>query len=432
MTDNSNVNNLEMAGIKTVAVSVLIVAAISANVLFAQAQGWAHALGKSTHLISLLLCIFLAVEYAGRGVALYVSALLFAYVMSDLFGMSGPYLVMLCTLYFFVGALISAQAKDAAVTTLQVISLASGLVMLLQVLGLSEWTQFFNTAGGGDIPLTPYPTFLVPVDQLQAHHVQGRPTGLFHSNPFACFIVLVTFSLTQSTKRMRSIGVQICLCAVAVITLAKIAYLGVLIVLAVIAKTGDAEDRRAAIRCAAMFVAFAILYSVLFPGLTQVFMFNHQTLVVSLMTRLIDIAVTLSPDLLAPALRELLASVERVFAASGNSPAAAHLYPQLIETYSKERLSAYTAIFEARAGLLPMLALGVLLACINRRVRHAARFAYHQMTVSDWSLLAALATFSLAANFVSAQIFWLFIGMAVPTGVTQTVVDRRRLQADQR
>ncbi len=399
-------------------VPVFIVTAISANVLTAQTSEWLVLAGRGCHLASICLAVSFAVV-SSRASVVFVAALVLSFLAGALLGARQLYIHLLCILFLFAGALTSKFYRKSLTTTFQALTLISGVVMLLQVLGVGEWVQYLNTAGGSEIPLTPFPTFLVSAQDLLAQHVQGRPVGLFHSNPFACLIVLVTMALTLANDDQRPFWLDAALGAVAVITLAKAVYLGtVLIALLTIGK-GDWRQRSGALRFSFMFTGLLIAYVALFPGLTSIFMFNPQTFVVSVMTRVIDIGVTVAPQHEA----QLMAFLVWIESIVGSRQLTNHLIPQLIDVYSQDRLSIFTLIYQVRTGFLVCLAVLFLVACTSRPTRRGLTWLGRSFGLQELALLVALFSISLAANFAGAQLFWLFVGMAIPSCVTDAVVD---------
>ncbi|EJC82701.1 hypothetical protein Rleg4DRAFT_4427 [Rhizobium leguminosarum bv. trifolii WSM2297] len=399
-------------------VPVFIITAIAANVLTAQTRDWLMLAGRGCHLASIGFAVSLALA-ASRGNLVFIAALIISFVAGALLGARELYVDLLCILFLFAGALVSRYDLKRTTCTLQLLTLASGVLMFLQVVGVGEWTQYLNTAGGSEIPLTPFPTFLVPAQDLMAQHVQGRPVGLFHSNPFACLIVLVTLALTLSSDEERSVWLDISLGAVAVLTLAKAVYLGVALIVLLTVYRGSERQRSSALRFAFMFVGLVIAYIALFPGLTSIFMFNPQTFVVSVMTRIIDIGVTLAPQHKA----ELMAFLEWIESIVGSAELTSHLIPQLIDIYSQERLSIFTLIYQVRTGFVIFLGVLFLITCTSRSTRHGLIWTKNSFALQDLALLVALFSISLAANFAGAQLFWFFVGLAIPSSITDAIVD---------
>lgn len=399
-------------------VPVLIITAIAANVLTAQTREWLVLGGRACHLASIGFAVSLALA-ASRGSLAFIAALIFSFAAGTLLNARELYLDLLCILFLLAGSLVSRYDLKRATCTLQLLTLASGVLMFLQVIGVAEWTQYLNTSGGSEIPLTPFPTFLVPAQDLMAQHVQGRPVGLFHSNPFACLIVLVTLALTLSGDEERPLWLDVSLAAVAVLTLAKAVYLGAALIVWLTAYRGSERLRSSALRFAFMFAGLVIAYVALFPGLTSIFMFNPQTFVVSVMTRVIDIGVTLAPQHRV----ELMAFLEWIESIVGSAPLTSHLIPQLIDIYSHERLSIFTLIYQVRTGFVILLGVLFLIACTSRATRHGLVWIRQSFAHQNLTLLVALLSISLAANFAGAQLFWFFVGMAIPTSITDAIVD---------
>jgi len=400
---------------------LLILTSIAANVLTAQANGTLVLAGRGCHLASVVLAIVFALA-TSKKTMVFVIALFLSFIAGELLGAKQLYVQLLSILFLFTGALSSRLCFDRVELTLQILTLVSGVAMILQVLGVGQWVQYLNTAGGTEIPLTPFPTFLVPARDLLAQHVQGRPVGLFHSNPFACLIVLVTIALTLASNKIRPLWLDVALAAVAVITLAKAVYLGTALIILLTIYKGNERQGSLALRFAFMFAGLVVAYIALFPGLTTIFMFNPQTFVVSIMTRIIDIGVTVAPQHKA----ELMAFLAWVETVVGSAELTNHLIPQLVDIYSQDRLSIFTLIYQVQTGFVVSLAIVFLITCTNKATRRAFVWIREAFNAQSLSLLVGLFSISLAANFAGAQLFWFFVGLAVPSSVTNALVDDLR------
>lgn len=366
--------------------------------------------GRALHLASILCGITLLVRAnAGGWVYVAVVAGLFAIGLA---GYRLPYEVGLSVLFLAVGAVLAAQSRQSATTVVLAITIVSGLMMLLQALGVGEWTQTLTTHGivadGPDATKEPNPSLFVGYYDLHANYLQGRPAGLLHSNQFASLIVLFALALRVGERADRHWLFDAALCVTAVLTLAKVVFLGMGLLLAFQYLRGS---RAIAIRFALFTGAALVAYAVFFPGMFLTYFLSLHNIWQSVAIRIADTLALLGSN--TEEIKGTLLSVD--FGLRKDGQITDGLLERLAGASEGGRVSAFTALAPYAAVLYALTAVALIGACMNAAARNAT---VHWMRTNvgqeHVSVLIALGTFCLAANFLGAQIFWLMAGFAVP------------------
>lgn len=394
-----------------------ILCAIAA-VVFANQPNELATIGRTFHLASIALLAALLFLYRRNAVAyIGLCAMLFAIGVA---GYRLPYEVALCVLFMGAGIVIGSLHRKAATIAVLAATIASGLLMFLQVAGVSEWTQILTThgtvAGAPDVPKIPMPTIFLGYREVEANFLQGRPAGLFHSNQFASLIILFALALSISRKGERSLVVDTALCATAVLSLAKVVFLGLALMLIYRFVSGGREGKAAAMRFAALTAVALVAYAVLFPGMFQLYFFNAHNVWQSVASRVADMLAVLgfSPD----QIRTILMSDWFTFGMRRDGQIKDALVDHLASVDKQGRTTAFSTLAHHAAILYGGGAAAILLFSLNTPVRrNTAAWCREHFSHEHVTLLIAIGSFCLAANFLGAPIFWLIAGFAVPLAV---------------
>jgi len=204
------------------------------------------------------------------------------------------YIVSLNVLFCVSGAIVALERPALIYKQVMTILLLSFVLMLFQVTGAGAWTQLLASYGEGNLT-EPVSTLFVPEGRLNYLLVQGRPAGIIYSNVILSLIIMFGFVLHFSRNNKAFKGGTALLCGVAVLAMAKIAFVGFVVTAVLVFVLGDRRQRRRMVRATGLLVVFVGLYAVLFPGLfaTNV---SVSTLRASVFYRVNDIMAAMNPN----------------------------------------------------------------------------------------------------------------------------------------
>lgn len=205
------------------------------------------------------------------------------------------YVTLLNVLFCISGAIVAFQRPTLVYRQVMVICLLNFVAMVLQVTGAGAWTQLLTTHGEGNLA-EPVSTLFVRADQVDYRLVQGRPAGISYSNVILSLIILFAYALHFSRSRGTVRGGTTLICAVAVLSMAKIALVGFFITAALVLLVGDRRLRLRMAGATVLFMAFLGLYAVLFPGLIATNL-SSSTVGASFFYRANDIMAAINPSL---------------------------------------------------------------------------------------------------------------------------------------
>jgi hypothetical protein len=174
------------------------------------------------------------------------------------------YLIFLNVLYCITGAIIAIRHYDIIYKQLLFICFINVIFMFLQVAGVGEWTQFLTTHG--DKLAEQVETLFVTSNQPSYSYIQSRPAGLLHSNIVLSLIVLFALALHLGRQYGRFAAGTYILCAMAVLSMAKIVFFGMIVMTVVMMITGNRLQRISVFKAAAVFIFMLCLYALLFPS----------------------------------------------------------------------------------------------------------------------------------------------------------------------
>lgn len=301
-----------------------------------------------------------------------------------------------CGVAFAAGLVISVRAPERTARQLWWVSAICLPLMILQVLGVGEWTQVLRTDlhDAGYAIRTQYPTLFKQTGEVVLNVIQSRPAGIFPSNNLLSMVLLFVAAWHFALSKGRgSWWRDLVLLAAAVLSMAKIVFLALAVLLLWLVLTGGRARRWRAIRAAVMMAALLAVYIELFPGLFE-YNLDWDRTVLNFQLRLNDLLY-----------------------ASGNRTLQDYAMSNLVDVKAQEaifiegqRESGYATIVR----VLPLLALGGLLLLIPYigGLRGLRRFAGHLVLLSTSTLLMLILA-PMITSFLSGVLFWFLAAPAL-------------------
>ena len=279
-------------------------------------------LGQVLYWCSLCIAMYVVQQNFGRSYWLYllVSLLVVSRMASyiEMPGTYSMYILFMLMLFASAGASLILQAPQIVNTQAKIFFILSFPVMILQISGFSEWVQTFNTlynittSNGATV----HPEFFLlslfntPVDSLIENYgygetsyyfkylsMQSRPPGLTHSSAMLAVFILAGTALHLGRLRGKQVRFyDLVLVSVVVFSGAKLALLGFIAIVfqAILGASRKIRFRLISILCLLPIVL--LLYSFIFPA-SKNHNFSPSAFEVSFLTRAIDAAVDVNPDL---------------------------------------------------------------------------------------------------------------------------------------
>jgi hypothetical protein len=227
------------------------------------------------------------------------------------------YYVFLNMLFCAAGAVIVTRYPNLIYKQVMIICLLNVAFMIMQVTGVGgKSSQFLTTHGVSErrkqsMYEQPAPVLFVPEEDIEASLIQARPAGLSHSNIILSLIVLFGLTLHLSRDRNRFAWGTLLLCVMAVLSMAKIVFLGFTLIFLYLMFAGTRGQRWLALKALAIMTVFLILYSVFFPGLFAINL-SWFNIGFSFFVRLSDVGRAFGPgSFFQRVLNEALAPLER-------------------------------------------------------------------------------------------------------------------------
>lgn len=393
------------------AIAYLVFGTIAAVVFTNQPNEVLQIFGRCFHLLNIAASAAITTAFLGSGAAAYVAIVAGLFTLDKLTGVRMPYIIALNVLFLFAGMVAFSMSRKNVATTLAIITIASGIIMLAQIIGVGEWTQLLTThgtiAGGPDFSKLPSPALFVGYYESVANPLQGRPAGLFHSNQFASLIILVTLAMVMTVDVPKAIEATVCVTGV--LSLSKAVFLGLFLM---VVYYFFFVDRGKSVRFATYTVLALVVYALLFPGLFLIFFANPQALWGSVIVRIADFgSAAFGWD--REANLAMLSFVQSE--GYGGARISPGITPAIVDA-TGVRVSGYSVLVPFTPILLSVLTLFTYVVCISKRIRASIR---DFLTPSRVTLIISLLTFSLASNFLSSQIFWFFAGLAAAVPILQ-------------
>lgn len=294
-------------------------------------------------------------------------------------------------LFCAAGALVASERPGLVYRQLLVMAVISIPLMVIQISGVTAWSEVLNTEHTEDAP-APAPTLFVAIDDLQYRTAQARPTGFTHANNFLS--LLAAFAVALHFSRVRTPWLtwrDLVLVAFAVLTMAKVALLVLAVVILWKLWHGGPIERRRAARVGLFACAALVAYAVLFPGLL-VSNIGFYKLTYSFFIRANDLAAQLPDGSIKRWLEVQLAGTPTLPEARGGGLSG---YAQAVAFLPTAVLGAFL--------LFPFFSSGM--RTFKRRYGHSL-----DTTVL---ILFVVVLYPAAVPMLRAQIFWFIAGFAL-------------------
>lgn len=175
------------------------------------------------------------------------------------------YVAFRCTLFCFAGAYIAIYHYRVIYKQLMVICLLNAPIMFFQVAGIGEWLQFFATENT-TIDYRIVQTLFNPILEHGYSVIQTRPSGFLYSNNRLSQYIIFGFAMHLSIVRKRYWWGTFILCAMAVLSMAKIVFAGMAALILFILIAGRRHQKKWCLNTVITFSLLWMIYIYLFPG----------------------------------------------------------------------------------------------------------------------------------------------------------------------
>ncbi len=369
-------------------------------------QSWSAYLniGKTVNVITILVALCLTFNLA-KPKAWLAFVLIFFCVATgrhnSLF--SGSYIVMKCLLYAGASAALFIQRPLLISRQFLFISMASTLMMLLQVLGIGEWTLWLTTHGayadGLQHSKELVPTLFISKESLNSSFLQGRPSGFLHSNQFAslvCIASIAYYYLVPPTKNRLLAFIPYA--GFAVLLLAKVVLLSVIAMSVLAFGLIKAKLRHLVGKIIIGYFLCMIIYYIFFPGIVSQYT-GAYTFSASFYSRIYDIVNTVQPNRIDknPLQANILEKVEKSIGQHESSKIA-HV----------KQISGISQLLKDW-----QLNFSVILLCLYIFIKRWQTGIQTNAILTNRALiyLVGVSSFLIAAPFLYAPSFWFFMGI---------------------
>lgn len=375
-----------------------------ASVLGNQSFVMAQVLGQFMALVSdaAAVVILLSAVQRKRWAVLLVMCVVITKVVRVASGSSiaeVAYISLLNLLFSVSGAIIALQRPTLVYRQVMAICLLSFIAMVLQVTGVGAWALTFSTYGDSNF-IAPVPTVFRDAGSLNYQLVQGRPAGVSYSNVIMSLIILFGFALHFSRKESALRGGTVLLCGVAVLSMAKITFVGLILIVPLVIAFGDHRQKKRVLWAVVLFAMCLGLYSVLFPGLFST-NFSANSIEASFFYRANDIMAALNPDIAFRALQN------PYFEGT----------PQLYMLGEEEYVSGYASliakIYDNIVPIAAIMAIGVFMF-VRGFIRLNQRFP--ELTLRVILIIVTIGIFPGTTPIWSANMFWFMAGLGCLPG----------------
>jgi hypothetical protein len=335
------------------------------------------------------------------GVLILIILLFFFKVGRIFAGESSTFLLLytlsLCCLFGVAGGLVLFHHSKIIYKQVTIFCWISIPLMLLQLIGAGEWTQFFRT----DLPQTigkiQCSTLFVDKDNIQILALQARPAGFCFANNFLSLIIMFALALHYGLRTSSKISLNdIGLCLIMVLAMAKICFLTFFIFVLWFLLFGSWKKKMRMVKVSVLFFFVIFLYAFMFPG---VFEYNtsFSNIRLNFILRALDLNKSIGGNVF---LRSVLDQIN----VSGDD------INRIEQEHQRgEHESGYATIGKA----LKLLA---VIICINFPLyfMSAKKFIVFYPGFKDLLILFILLLFlmPLITSFISGPVFWFIAGFS--------------------
>jgi len=195
------------------------------------------------------------------------------------------YIVLYGALISLSGSIMITSRFNLVYKQLYYICLLNILFMFMQVAGIADWSQFATTHAESIIDTYPIAFFnrtdVFDISQL-------RPAGLLYANQYLSMIALFGLVLHFSRKSEGFKSGTIVVCTMAVLAMAKLVFLGLILISLFIIIAGNKYQRRSMLKGITITLLLIYLYKLFFPGLFEANL-NSAQIIYSASTRISNI-----------------------------------------------------------------------------------------------------------------------------------------------
>jgi hypothetical protein len=197
------------------------------------------------------------------------------------------------TLIFIAGVIIAFERSKLVYTQVMIICFISVPFMVLQSAGVGGYSQLLATSYY-DYETAPdvQDTLFVPLADIDYDVRVFRPAGILRTGTILSLVFLFALPFHLSKSRGRFPGGTAVLCAMAVLSMGKIVFIGFIVIVLFILFKGNRRHQIESLKAIAFMLLFFLMYSIFFPGLLD-HNLGHDTEHYSLFVRLNDIVESL-------------------------------------------------------------------------------------------------------------------------------------------
>lgn len=303
------------------------------------------------------------------------------------------YTIVLGLVFCTAGAVVAIQRPRLIYKQVLWVCLLNFPVMLLQIIGVGEWTQIMRTDIADVVrDVTQFPTLFVPSEDVIVTVLQARPAGVFPSNILFAVILVIALALHYARPEQRNVTWRdVMLCSVVVLAMAKVVFLMFIVIMTWSMVFGDSGRRRRAVCALALYAAMLGLHAALFPGIFA-YTTSWELIALNVTIRLADFMLSTGIGSLRELANDLPEKVLRV----ADDPLT--------------RQSGYASL----AKVLPYLFVGacVVAPMMMKNLRRLRREGREQADAATLCLFAIL-VIPVITSFVEAPIYAFFAGFAM-------------------
>lgn len=185
----------------------------------------------------------------------------------------GGYIIFVGILFCIAGSVAAFQFSRLIYRQVILFCLFSIPLMLLQLIGVGEWTQFHRTdIDNLEYGLTQFPTLFVGVNNVVINGLQVRPSGFCWANNFLSIVIMFALGLHYGKLKSHKITWKdAVLCAITVLAMAKIVFLAFGVIILWLLIFGESWKKKRIIKNILLFFSLMVSYALFFPG---VFLYN--------------------------------------------------------------------------------------------------------------------------------------------------------------
>lgn len=177
------------------------------------------------------------------------------------------YSVFYCGLFFLAGACIAFYYHSTVLKQTIVFCVLSFPVMAYQLAGSGNWIQVLRTDRNNTYEDNQHPTLFVPSEEVIITTFQARPAGLSYANTHFKIIVMFCLALYYGLSKKRELtAYDALLCAVAVLSMAKIIFLSMAAIFLRKMFMKQKDEKARYIKIGILFMLIMAVYWFLFPG----------------------------------------------------------------------------------------------------------------------------------------------------------------------